>query len=280
MIGVAPIRRILKRTIARQALVSWRHRGLTPSDCMLASYPKSGNTWVKFVLATLLAKSSTDVWSDENSLVPTVGHHQSALATLPQQGRLIKTHEPFRNVYTRAIWLVRDPRDVLISYYHHEMRVRAQQLEFADFLKSFVQGHIDGYGTWEYHTRTWLDAVRKGQLDILPVRYEDLLADPQAGYENISRFLRLELPATSIASAIADNTPDRMREKERTSAKPPAGSNEKQSFVRAAKARNWDELLAGPALALFEQQMAWSLRFLDATRPGFDFQAALADSGS
>jgi hypothetical protein len=58
---------------------------------MLASYPRSGNTWLRFVLADVLAESSS--FDNIQGLIPEIGIHGGARSLLPNGGRLIKTHE-------------------------------------------------------------------------------------------------------------------------------------------------------------------------------------------
>jgi hypothetical protein len=106
----------LRRSKLRHLVYGWRHRGLKPADVMLASYPRSGNSWTKLMLAELLAGSGEVNSSSKQWLVPAVGEHLQSPRLLPGDGRLIKTHEPYHKVYRRAIYLVRYVRPVAVSF--------------------------------------------------------------------------------------------------------------------------------------------------------------------
>ena len=58
-----------------------------------------------------------------NEHAVSIGRHRSSAASLPGGGRLIKTHEPYNHRYSRSIHLVRDPRDVAISYWSFMQRI-------------------------------------------------------------------------------------------------------------------------------------------------------------
>ncbi|MGC1371780.1 MAG: hypothetical protein WA824_06540, partial [Candidatus Sulfotelmatobacter sp.] len=61
----------------------------------------------------LVGQSSSFV--NIRQLVPDIGQQDAAQPLLAQDGRLIKTHEPYRPAYKKAIYLVRDARDVALS---------------------------------------------------------------------------------------------------------------------------------------------------------------------
>src|SRR5437763_867640 len=79
--------------------VEARHLGLRPPDTVLVSYPKSGNTWMRFILAPLCAGREVDFESVQR-VVPSLGQHRCG--TREDRGwRLVKSHEPFRSTYGR-----------------------------------------------------------------------------------------------------------------------------------------------------------------------------------
>src|SRR5690242_17221396 len=111
------IRRLRYRgsqTALRVPLIWLRHRGFGPNDVFLASFPRSGNTWLRFVLGEVLTRESVE-FENVNRIIPEVGLQGKARAVLPGGGRLIKTHELYRQEYQRAIYVIRDVRDVLLS---------------------------------------------------------------------------------------------------------------------------------------------------------------------
>src|SRR6476646_5027328 len=94
---------------------SWlEHRGLADNDVFFASFERSGNTWLRFVLFEILT-NDTAGFLNVNQLLPELGTHQSAQQVLPNGVRFIKTHHQYRSEYKRAIYLMRDLRDVMLS---------------------------------------------------------------------------------------------------------------------------------------------------------------------
>src|SRR5437868_2208022 len=86
----------------RVPLVWLRHRGLDSSDVLLASYPRSGNTWLSFLIMESLSGATAE-FDNVNRLIPEIGLHGNTPSLFPGGGRLIKTHERYRPEYKRAI---------------------------------------------------------------------------------------------------------------------------------------------------------------------------------
>ncbi len=197
------------------------HRGLRASDVFLASYPRSGSVWLRFLVLEMCRRQASfvDVMRD----VPYVGEHAAAASLLADGGRVIKTHEPYLAAYRRAIHLVRDPRDVCLSYFRFMQRNGRITLRPGDdeaasfdrFVDAFIAGRLDAHGTWEKHLLSWLDAARDGHCDVLLLRYEDLRADTPSAVERIADWLGTGL-AAGDAERIADRCSiERMRDHER-----------------------------------------------------------------
>ena len=94
---------------------SWlEHRGLADNDVFFASFERSGNTWLRFVLYEVLT-NSTAGFLNVNQVLPELATHENAEHVLPNGGRFIKTHHQYRPEYKRAIYLMRDLRDVMLS---------------------------------------------------------------------------------------------------------------------------------------------------------------------
>jgi len=242
----------LRRSALRRTWVGYRHRGLTPQDVFIASYPKSGNTWLRFLIGDLVFPG--DMGFDRSkALLPIVGHHHQAPGCLPGGGRLLKTHEPFRPAYERAIYLVRDPRDVALSYYHHQLR---QELFFGsleDFLGRFRAGRVDGFGDWASHVRSWIHRS-PGERRLLVVRYEDLKGDAGTELQRIMDFVGLPASPGQVEAALKANTLERMQEKEQAATVLKVKRTD-IPVVRSGGTRQWEDELPPGQLAEFD---AWS----------------------
>ena len=134
---------------------------------------------------------------------------------LPDGGRLIKSHErpswPHASSYRKAVYLVRDGRDVSISYYHWYLRSGLYGGRFDGFLRLFLAGRLDGYGAWHEHVRSWLASAPARADALLLVRYEDLLAKPTEELAGIARFLGLDVSSDRAEDAVRSSTVDMTR---------------------------------------------------------------------
>ena len=172
----------------------------------------------------------------------------------------IKTHEAYRLPtcaprFPRAgaagvVYLVRNPLDVAVSHAHHlDWTIDRTIALMADpaAAESRVRGGIrqrlpEPLTTWSGHVSSWTEQTA---LRIHVVRYEDLLANPRAGFGAVVRFAGLEWDAALLGSAIEQAAFHRLRAQEAES-----GFAEKQptaaSFFRAGAAGSWRDILTKP----------------------------------
>ena len=130
---------------------------------------------------------------------------------------MIKSHErrefPYGRRCRRAIYLLRDGRDVAVSYYFFRLRNGTYSGSLSEFIPRFVQGHMDGYGPWRAHVSSWLDSPLPESGDLHVIRYEDLLADPQRCLGTALDFVGVTVGDARLRSAVEANRVDRMRKR-------------------------------------------------------------------
>lgn len=188
----------------------------------LASYPKSGNTWVRFLLANYLA-GPVETSFEVERLIPGVGSLQDANELIAERGILYsKTHDrwgpshPFAGRTKRAVFITRHPKDVLLSNLNYARLCFPSGGGFSDevFARAFITIGGDprwidkGYGSLEEHTDSWLGF---GGAPLLKVRYEDLKRDTHNELGRILEFLELEPHPEKIERAVQLSTFERMR---------------------------------------------------------------------
>jgi hypothetical protein len=244
------------RPAARQVLVRYRHRRLTPDDVVLAAYPKSGSTWLRFVLAGAL--SGRDMNFDViRTVSPPVGNQRKGPKIINGRGRLVKSHEvptfvPPRSRHPRVICLVRDGRDVAVSRFHHLRRWEGIPDDFDAYFQRLLDGSVR-YGSWQEHVRRWMNYVAQAPSPAMIVRYEDLLERPVETLLDVNAHCQLGLEEQALADALSANTPERMRNKEASSRLLDShGSAPTTPFVRSAKAGGWRLELNADSCARFE----------------------------
>ena len=238
----------------RQPLLMLRHRGVGPEDVFLASYPRSGSTWLRFLLTHALGYE-TD-YENIRRMIPPVGRQSQARARLPDGGRLIKSHErrdfPHGGRCRRAVYLLRDGRDVAVSYYFFSQRNGRYEGSFADFLRLFLAGHLDGYGPWQVHVRSWLDSPLADSGDLLVIRYEDMLSDPEVNLARAVEFLGVAADPERLRAAVEAHRFERMRK--RSSVSPRVRSTAVRDdipIVRKGTAGDWRNHFDAEAQELF-----------------------------
>jgi hypothetical protein len=247
------------------AVAAWvRHRQLRPEDVVVASYPRSGNTWMRFLLYELLS-GERPAFQSINRMIPNIGSLGSARRILRSGGRLLKTHEQFRPEYRRAVYIVRDARDVALSEFDFLTGFRGYHRDFETFLAEFAVGEVNPYGSWDEHVTRWLDAMETERAAVQVVHYESLRADPVATLKEVLKFLG-EVPEDSrLHMAVQDNSIERMQEDEnlaRAGLSPGALKHGRAGhrFVRDGIVAGWRTRLAAGQIHRLELACGEALR--------------------
>jgi hypothetical protein len=248
------------RTKLRAPKAWWEHRGLNDQDVMFASFERSGNTWLRFVLMEIVTKGDAG-FLNVNQILPEMGTHREMKPVLPNGGRFIKTHESYRSQYKRAIYLMRDLRDVMLSNW-----ARDKEMGFSEYfdhgkgmdgyVEAFLQGKVTRFGSWQSHVNSWLDCPLARNGNLLVVRYEDLRKDTETGLLEMLDFLGIQGDGDLIRRAIENNSLRNMREKEEKAKNSGATmgkgtllrkhrvDKEDARFVRSGSVGGWREKLS------------------------------------
>src|SRR5437016_13287787 len=89
-------------------------------DVFIVSYPRSGNTWTRFLIGNLLYQDDPVTFSNIERRIPEIYFNPDHVLRRLSRPRILKSHECFQPRYKRIIYIVRDPRDVCVSIcYHH-----------------------------------------------------------------------------------------------------------------------------------------------------------------
>jgi hypothetical protein len=147
--------------------------------------------------------------------------------------RMIKSHRHYVPQYRRVIYIVRDGRDVYVSYYEYLRKQGRIAGSFRDFLGSTEIP----YGFWYEHVQSWLEPEQA--LDLLLVRYEDLLADAQRELARMVAFIGLRTTSEQLAQAVEQSSFLQMRKIEKAHGRPYGTPG--HQFVRRGTARQWPD---------------------------------------
>lgn len=90
------------------------------NDIFLASFPRSGNTWMRLLLSDLILQTQGFSTGTGGNIIPDVyrvdieeWNRDSRINQLPF--RIIKTHELLQEEYSKIIYSFRKPADSLCS---------------------------------------------------------------------------------------------------------------------------------------------------------------------
>ena len=231
-----------------------------PDDVFLTSYPRSGNTWTRFLVGNLVHQNEPVTFLNVERLVPDMYKHSDrTLRGLPRP-RILKSHECFDPRYKRIIYLARDPRDVAVSNYHWEMKQWSMGDSYP--IEVFVRRWMEPVywarlGCWGDHVTSWL-STRQGREGFLLLRYEDMLADPGKEMGKVARLLEIDATPERLVRAAELSSADRMRRLEKDQGDKwvqTRGTRQDKQFVRKAASGDWRKIL--PAESVQRIEAAW-----------------------
>jgi hypothetical protein len=236
-----------------------RNLAVFPDDIFIVSYPKSGNTWTRFLIANLAYPDEPANFANINRLTPDPeGLSKRQLSRQPRP-RILKSHQYFDPRYPRIIYVVRDPRDVALSQYHFHRKRKLIDDDYPveRFVTRFIAGETSPYASWGQNVGSWL-ATRNNRPGFLLLRYEDMIEDPAQELAKVASFLGLSATRERIDQAVERSSADQMRKLEQTQALMWSSTrNTRQDipFVRSAKSGGWKTGL--PEASVAELEAAW-----------------------
>jgi hypothetical protein len=257
----------------------------------IASYPKSGSTWLRAFLHNYVRDPAEP--HDINSLMElTTGESSAAryrvhdprpasqysIADVQRMRPLVhrdlaaaypglvfvKTHNALlvvegvqtitKDVTAAAIYILRDPRDVVISYSRHLGRPIDETIGIMADVEAATGGSnekvYERLSSWSAHVHFW---TRRPHPELHVLRYEDMLAGPEAAFGGLIRFLGQEPPPERLSRAVrfSDFAVLRAQEQARGFIEQPARSS--GAFFRAGRTGQWREMLSPAQIARIER---------------------------
>jgi hypothetical protein len=237
----------IKKSILTLLDISPARRNYTPypDDICIVSYPKSGNTWVRFLLANYIQDNEEVGFTNIEQLVPDIYQSSNMVLMNAKRPRILKSHEVFDPKYRKIIYIYRDPRDVIISYYYFSIKIGKikESYPIEEFFNQCVANGISNFGTWYDNVNSWLAADHK---DIVYISYESLLSSTADEMKKIIDHIGYTVDDRRIEECIKRSSFDNMSKLEKVQShiwKPMKGKNKKFKFVRKGTSGQWRELL-------------------------------------
>jgi hypothetical protein len=173
----------------------------------LASYPRSGNSFLRIVLRNRYGLPSPDPEDPNDAILAlqysTILHPNDRDGATPSGVMGVKTHGLPGADNHPAVYIVRDGRDALVSYAHFALTysynfapadITTEQVR--QMIGNLIRESRSNYGTWAENVRAWF-----ARPNTQTVRFEELVADPEAVGDRVVAKLGLKL------SPIAEGVP-------------------------------------------------------------------------
>ena len=168
------------------------------------SYPKSGRTWIRYMLSRLDADSAIQFHHDRFEFNDgTCPPHDFDI------GRRLDAYSPT----DRVVYLERDPRDVMVSLYHQVTGRFRDFFGYQGTMSEFLRHPYFGADNLRRFRAMWNEIVR--ERGFLKVTYEDCHADAAGTLRTITSYYGLHIDPGRIEAAVAAGTFDEMRKVER-----------------------------------------------------------------
>jgi len=253
------VKKLWKNALGRD--IAGRTLAVRAADTFIISYPRSGNTWTRFLIANLLQPEEPVTFANIERFIPDAEAQSSRYMRGIPSPRIIKSHSYFDPRYPRVIYIVRDPRDVVLSYYDFSRKYRhiEDSYPLERYIEDFVTGHLSSadWGTWGENVASWAFA-RGARPGFLLLRYEDMKMRPEQELTRIAEFLGIEASPGLLRTTLERSSAERMREMEKTQGKDWVSTKNKRSdipFIRTASVGGWKTNLRTESVAKIES--AW-----------------------
>lgn len=221
---------------------------------ILPSFPKSGNTWIRFIFANIISLSELDgrtvdyhVLSD---ILPADGFHDDLRRDWPYRSLpcILKTHKAHRPIFDsfRTFFLYRNPLDTMISNYNYFSSRVAPASDASKADRELLEGRRfsgdpSGYlrtnlPRWCRHYLSW-----KGRSTV-EVSYEAMRANPIATCTDLLATLSCDVPTDILELAVERSDISRIQRLEDETGTSSKMAQLSGRFARSGAVGQWTDL--------------------------------------
>jgi len=181
-------------------------------DVFIVGYPKSGSTWFQDLAAAVVFGINPAFMppSVALDLVPEL-RGKYAYYRRHMTPSFFKSHEFPRPDHQRVVYLIRDGRDVMVSYYHY-LKAFGGPVDFMDMVQKGKSGKYTVFGKWHEHVNAWLANPHHAQM--LMIKYEDLKRDTATELARFCTFAGLERDPSFLDMVAREAVFEKMQQKE------------------------------------------------------------------
>ncbi|KAF3338906.1 flavonol 3-sulfotransferase-like protein [Carex littledalei] len=193
-----------------------------PSDVIVASYMKSGTTWLKALTFTIMHRNKYVFSShpllklNPHDCVPITEYHYATrdeqyLETLPSP-RVLGTHLPYsilpESIKTSKcpiVYICREPKDVLVSLWHMVTRFEwfKKSFPFTQAFEIFCEGRMPYGPVWDHVLEYYMKSLHSPEK-ILFLKYEEMMKDPIDGVMRLAIFIGFPFSEEEIKNGLVE----------------------------------------------------------------------------
>ncbi|CAH2086174.1 unnamed protein product [Euphydryas editha] len=191
---------------------------IRPTDVFVVSYPRSGTTWTQELVWMVANDMDYETANKipltkrysflEFSTIPFVDSLFNSMkvediAMLPAP-RFIKSHLPLSLLpptlldTTKVVYVARDPRDVVVSFFHHNKlkRFTGEDAELKSYWNYFIKSEVIWTPYFSHVLEAW---EKRSHPNMLFLFYEELFKDMPAAIRRVAKFLGKEVTSEQVA---------------------------------------------------------------------------------
>lgn len=177
---------------------------ISDEKILLSSFPKAGNTWIRFVLGNIYneiekKKDPVDFYTIHD-IIPEVGQGAPKFKNLPQ---IFKTHGLYKDNFKKIILILRNPFDTLYSYHQYLNKEKNINISLSEVIRSKQYG----INSIIEHTNSYV----KNCDNLLVITYENMKNSPTKTTEKICDFLEINISDKMISEALNNSSFESMR---------------------------------------------------------------------
>ncbi|XP_076813618.1 sulfotransferase 1C3-like [Clavelina lepadiformis] len=221
-------------------IAEWQYANWYPTvnDVLIASYPKTGTTWLTQIVKKVIYMNDTAQMAVANAVTQLHSYLENAseitfevMQKLPWKRLIWETHYPapivnmdrVKKTSCKVIYIVRNPKDQLVSWFHMSQRIPTHRMapinsyypaDWVSFFDFFINGKQPNYARknewYPDHILSWY--AYRNEKNVLFVMYEDLKEDPAKEIRKIANFLGVERSYEEIEKIVEATSFQTMKE--------------------------------------------------------------------
>tara|TARA_B100001175_G_scaffold76821_1_gene64189 strand:+ start:14720 stop:15451 length:732 start_codon:yes stop_codon:yes gene_type:complete len=181
----------------------------------LISFPRSGNTWLRFILANLFKSDIVRQvdYSNLNLIMPTEREQIKDFdytLKLDNAPIILKEHYNYYDLnldFKKSIYIKRNFKDVIQSYWF--FTINKEPLLFDNF-EEFIKTYWRYCGTYNQHIES-LDDIKKSNKKIFVIDYEDLYENTFSTVSSCLQYLEIDYSDQKLKKAIKLSNYNRLK---------------------------------------------------------------------